>query len=140
MKMILLCWLLFACIVFRETVSWLHQESKGNLLNRKIFPQPTWRVKNRTKDVRLLDVISVLSRFDKREDFYEGKGYSRAKGLLDSDKFYQKIQSLPYKRWPLDTDGNPFGSAYFANKMEFENLVKEIKTNPPSKVLLKYLD
>lgn len=103
-------------------------------LYRNLFPQPTWRLREKAENVKVVDVLAVLSRFDKREDFYQGKGYSRALGLLNNDDFYEKIKSLPYKRWPLDQNGNPYALDKSLSKQEFEQLQKEVKATVPSKV------
>lgn len=80
------------------------------------------------------DVISVIGRYEKREDFYEGVGYRRpAKGLLTKESFYESIRTKKFKKWPLDKNGKRFGEDSMS-KEEFDALYKEITTSPPPQV------
>jgi hypothetical protein len=80
------------------------------ILNQNLLCQPSWRIKERVKDVSVIEVLSVLSRFEKREDFYEGKGYIRPeKGLLTRENFYERIKGLKVRRIPKSVDGGYFG-------------------------------
>lgn len=80
------------------------------LLSRPIVPQATWGLFSKQKEVKVIDVLSVLSRFSKREDFYIGKGYRRPEqGLLSREVFYENISKLKVKRVLKDKNGKPFG-------------------------------
>jgi hypothetical protein len=80
--------------------------------NRNV-QKPTWGfLSNRgTPSPTVLDVVSVLGRFQKREDFYKGIGYRRpAEGLLTNITFYDNISKRKFNQWPKDSNGVLVGS------------------------------
>lgn len=80
--------------------------------NRNV-QKPTWGfLSNRnTPSPTVLDVVSVLGRFQKREDFYEGIGYRRpVDGLLTNITFYDNISKRKFNQWPTDSNGILIGS------------------------------
>jgi hypothetical protein len=107
--------------------------------NRNI-QKPTWGfLKNRgVPSPTILDLVSVLGRFQEREDFYQGKGYARPKkdvngvgGLLTNITFYDNINQRPFKTWPVDDDGVLLGSGGM-NEIEIAAMRKKLASEPAS--------
>jgi hypothetical protein len=80
----------------------------------------------------------VLGRFQEREDFYQGKGYSRPKkdingvgGLLTNITFYDKINQRQFTNWPTDGDGVLLGSAGMS-EIEIADMRKKFVSEPAS--------
>lgn len=105
---------------------------KLSSLQKKLFPQATWRLRKSAPDATVIDVLAVLSRFKKREDFYAGRGYSRPEeGLLTSELFYERIRDSKLKRLPKSTDGTHFG---LSDKKDIDELRKHLESIIPSQV------
>eukprot|EP00596_Hydrurales_sp_CCMP1899_P009137 CAMPEP_0119042484 /NCGR_PEP_ID=MMETSP1177-20130426/15424_1 /TAXON_ID=2985 /ORGANISM="Ochromonas sp, Strain CCMP1899" /LENGTH=169 /DNA_ID=CAMNT_0007009319 /DNA_START=171 /DNA_END=677 /DNA_ORIENTATION=+ len=107
--------------------------------NRNI-QKPTWGfLKNRgVPSPTILDLVSVLGRFQEREDFYQGRGYARPKkdingggGLLTNITFYDNINERPFKTWPVDDDGVLLGSGGM-NEIEIADMRKKFAAEPAS--------
>lgn len=74
--------------------------------------EPTWGLLRRTPRTTVVDVVSVLGRFSRRQDFLEGEGYQRpSSGLLNNESFYNRLQLKKFdpKLWPLDENGELIG-------------------------------
>lgn len=103
-------------------------------INRGISPQATWGLFKQKPRATVKDVVSVLGRFEKREDFYEGRGYARPeKGLLTKEMFYENISKKQFKRWPISPKGIKVGVEN-SSPEEIKRLEKELSASPPSKV------
>lgn len=112
---------------------------KPKFLVEKLGNQPTWGLFKKKEEVALVDIISIVGRFTKREDFYEGVGYPRTMGgdftLLTKESFFEKISKKKFVRWPLDTEGRLVGyDKFLGNEKEFEKLVQQVKSSPASMV------
>eukprot|EP01041_Mallomonas_annulata_P003266 gene3266-6463_t len=100
--------------------------------NRPLNPQANWGLREKKPLVTVLDLVSVLGRFNKRSDFYEGEGYSRpSKGFLTQKSFYETISSKKFTKWPEDEDGNLLGATGLTKqeidifRKNFENSVSQ---------------
>ena len=76
--------------------------------------QCTWRLVDRSIPVTTLeDVVTVLCRFDSREEFIQGQGYFRPPdgNLLTAQRMYERLQNLDFDggRWPVDAQGGFVG-------------------------------
>lgn len=85
--------------------------------------------------MKVVDVVNILARFEKREDFYNGHGYRRPEsGLLNNDVFYDAIRSQQVKRIPRSKDGTTFGMT----KNDDINRFREfLQSTSPTKVVIK---
>lgn len=108
--------------------------SKEVEIRTKLKQQATWNLVDRSKkDATVLDVLSVLCRFNQRQDFYAGEGYQRQAQLLTAERFYNIISSRKAspKTWPKDDTGRPFGQSSMSTK-EFQELQRTVAATPPS--------
>lgn len=97
------------------------QKPTWGLLSNRNVPSPT-----------VMDVVSVLGRFQKREDFYEGIGYRRPKtGLLTNITFYENISKRKFSTWPVDSKGILIGTAGM-NEQEIAAMKKKLSAEPVS--------
>lgn len=99
--------------------------------NRPLNPQATWElVKKRVSTATILDVVSVIGRFQRREEFYEGDGtiYTRPPDdkLLNNKLFLERIQQLEFKRWPVDEEGDLVGAGNLTEQ-EIEEKLKDMQ-------------
>lgn len=86
--------------------------------SRLLRTEPTWGLRERLPRTTLLDVVSVLGRFRRRQDFFEGEGYQRpSSGLLSDESFFARMQARRFdpKLWPVDETGELIGCAGLSN-------------------------
>lgn len=101
--------------------------------NRNI-QKPTWGfLSNRnTPNPTVLDVVSVLGRFQNREDFFKGIGYRRPEGgLLTNITFYDNISKRKFNKWPLDSNGVLVGTQGMDEK-QISEMKKQLASQPVS--------
>jgi hypothetical protein len=110
----------------------------NKLLSRDIRPQAAWSLRTKKDKARVIDIIDVLGRFSKREEFYSGSGYIRPKSgvLMNKGKFYESMiaKDKKFKTWPLDKEGNKFG-AEGMSKAEIDQIIKQFSSAPVSQVV-----
>ena len=81
------------------------------------------------------DLVNVVSRFNKREDFYDGQGYRRpADGLLSSESFYRAISQRKFeeRNWPVDVATGERLGIEGLNAAEIHALQRGLASSPPS--------
>lgn len=80
--------------------------------NRPLNPQPSWGLRIKKPVITVLDVVSILGRFNTRQDFYKGVGYTRPEdgNFLTNERFFNAIQNRPFSNWPKDQDGRLVGT------------------------------
>ena len=94
------------------TESFANSRGQIKMLVDRNVQKPTWGFFNNrnTPSPTVLDVVSVLGRFQKREDFYKGVGYRRPEGgLLTNITFYDSISKRKFDKWPVDSTGTLIG-------------------------------
>ena len=80
-------------------------------LDRPLIPQPSWRLIIKKDTVCVVDVLSIIGRFSRRQDFYLGENYERpADGLLTCSKFYEALKNRKFERWPKLENGGLIGA------------------------------
>lgn len=96
--------------------------------------QSRFGIKQRIENpVTVLDLVSVLCRFEQRYDFYSGDGYRRPDdgNLLTAARFYERIKDKPFlpEVWPLNTDGRPIG---IEPGMDQALITTQLQKSPPT--------
>lgn len=103
--------------------------------SRFLATEPTWGLRERLPRTTLLDVVSVLGRFQRRQDFFEGEGYQRpSSGLLSDENFYARMKTKRFdpKLWPVDETGELVGCSGMS-KDEMEVLKKALTSTEVSR-------
>lgn len=124
-----------AFVTFSIIESLSHTKGQISMTSNRNIQKPTWGfLKNRgVPSPTILDLVSVLGRFEEREDFYTGVGYQRPKpgGLLTNITFYDNINQRKFTNWPVDEYGVLLGTEGM-NENEIADMRKKISSEPAS--------